>query len=100
MRKFLITAMVIFNSLRIFAETSDSSHLNKESLASENSTLTEEQVYESIEILLQAGILTISPDGKIAISKKLKASEESALKLLYKSGRLQKDTTAESSICF
>lgn len=100
MRKFLIAAIIMFNSLRIFAETSDSSHSNTENLAPESSEITEEQVNESIQILLQAGILTITQNGKIIINKKPQSSEESALKLLQKSGRLEKDSTADSSICF
>lgn len=101
MRKFFIAAIIImFNSLRIFAETKDSSCLNIENLTSENSEVTEEQVNESIKILLQAGVLTITQDGKITINKKMKSNEESALNLLHKSGRLEKDSTADSSICF
>lgn len=100
MRKFLIATIIIFNSLRIFAETKDSSHSNTENLAPESSEITDEQVHESIKILLQTGILTITRDGKITINKKPKSGEESALKLLQKSGRLEKDNTADSSICF
>ncbi len=95
MRKILLIAILMLSRQQLYAENQEQTS-TEENVSGYETQVTDEELWNSIEILIRAGILEIK-DGHLLVKKE--PPSESPLDILSKCGRLKKGNTTASSIC-